>query len=171
VWGRGFPALRGSQAGFIGRHRGLAPCGSEAQEISPSAPPSYQRVGLQKLTLFLCCVTVTVPVHYFSLAKIEMSRKFFEIVSLEYSRYPKVSFLLDRQNHMITFVELLWPVFKPVPHATETDLAPGIGKLGTVNAVHVDPDLSHVLEKYFLKNVQVQSSTCYFWWRCAAESA
>jgi hypothetical protein len=25
--------LRGSQAGFIGRHRGLAPCGSEAHEI------------------------------------------------------------------------------------------------------------------------------------------
>jgi hypothetical protein len=25
--------LRGSQAGFIGRHRGLAPCGSEARKI------------------------------------------------------------------------------------------------------------------------------------------
>ncbi len=27
--------LRGSQAGLIGRHRGLAPCGSEAREIPP----------------------------------------------------------------------------------------------------------------------------------------
>jgi hypothetical protein len=33
--GRTSLMLRGSQAGFIGRHRGLAPCGSEAQEIPP----------------------------------------------------------------------------------------------------------------------------------------
>ncbi len=36
--GESLSQLRGSQAGIIGRHRGLAPCGSEAQEISPSAP-------------------------------------------------------------------------------------------------------------------------------------
>jgi hypothetical protein len=41
--GRTSLMLRGSQAGRIGRHRGLAPCGSEAREISPSAPPRILR--------------------------------------------------------------------------------------------------------------------------------
>jgi hypothetical protein len=35
VWGKDSPMLRGSQAGIIGRHRGLAPYGSEAREIPP----------------------------------------------------------------------------------------------------------------------------------------
>jgi len=33
--------FRGSQAGFIGRRRGLAPCGSEAREIPFSSTKIY----------------------------------------------------------------------------------------------------------------------------------
>src|SRR5208283_326816 len=55
--------------------------------------------------------------------------------------------------------------------ATETDLALCIDALETVDAVHVDLDLSYSLERLFFKTVYVQSSARYLWWRCLTESA